>query len=158
SGAKDKRPALDQMIKDGKRKRFDVLVCWRLDRLGRNLRHLILLLDDLQALGIGFVTLGEGIYTDTNHMCAVIMNPNLPKWKSASPTPDEAKAGMDSLVAYCSTVEVHAKEGFVLHHVEVVKSPNVVGATRKRWFTFEGPNRLTLRMDASENNPPVVDN
>jgi DNA invertase Pin-like site-specific DNA recombinase len=63
SGSKDRRPALDQLITDAKRRKFDVLVCWRLDRLGRNLRHLILLLDDLTALGIGFVTLGEGIDT-----------------------------------------------------------------------------------------------
>jgi DNA invertase Pin-like site-specific DNA recombinase len=40
-------------------------VCWRLDRLGRNLRHLVLFLDELQARGIAFVTLGEGIYTST---------------------------------------------------------------------------------------------
>src|SRR5438067_13688331 len=53
SGAKDRRPALDQMITDAKRRRFDVLVCWRLDRLGRNLKHLITLLDELQALGVG---------------------------------------------------------------------------------------------------------
>ena len=63
SGSKDRRPALDALLKDAKRRRFDVLVCWRLDRLGRNLRHLILLLDELHALGIGFVTLGEGIDT-----------------------------------------------------------------------------------------------
>jgi DNA invertase Pin-like site-specific DNA recombinase len=63
SGTKDRRPALDQLVADAKRRRFDLLVCWRLDRLGRNLRHLITLLDDLQALGIGFVTLGEGIDT-----------------------------------------------------------------------------------------------
>ena len=44
SGAKDRRPALDQMITDAKRRRFDVVVCWRLDRLGRNLKHLITLL------------------------------------------------------------------------------------------------------------------
>src|SRR5690349_20385578 len=65
SGAKDRRPALDQLLADAKRRRFDVLVCWRLDRLGRNLRHLILFLDELQALGVGFVTLGEGIDTST---------------------------------------------------------------------------------------------
>ena len=34
---------------------------WRLDRLGRNLRHLLEVLADLQALGISFVSLGEGI-------------------------------------------------------------------------------------------------
>ena len=65
SGAKDRRPALDELVKAARRRRFDVLVCWRLDRLGRNLRHLILLLDELQALGIAFVTLGEGIDTST---------------------------------------------------------------------------------------------
>src|SRR5436190_12354810 len=65
SGAKDKRPALDQLVTDAKRRRFDTLVVWRLDRLGRNLRHLILLLDELQALGISFVSLGEGIDTTT---------------------------------------------------------------------------------------------
>lgn len=65
SGTKDRRPALDTLIRDAKRRRFDVLVCWRLDRLGRNLKHLITLLDDLQALGVGFVTLGESIDTTT---------------------------------------------------------------------------------------------
>lgn len=61
SGAKDKRPALDALLKDAKRRRFDVLVCWRLDRLGHNLRHLVTLLEDLQATGVSFVSLGEGI-------------------------------------------------------------------------------------------------
>jgi DNA invertase Pin-like site-specific DNA recombinase len=61
SGAKDRRPALDVLLKDAKRRRFDVLVCWRLDRLGRNLKHLVTLIEDLQALGIAFVSLGEGI-------------------------------------------------------------------------------------------------
>lgn len=61
SGAKDKRPALDALLADAKRRRFDVLVCWRLDRLGRNLRHLVTLIEELQALGIAFVSLGEGI-------------------------------------------------------------------------------------------------
>jgi DNA invertase Pin-like site-specific DNA recombinase len=61
SGAKDKRPALDRLVADAKRRRFDVIVVWRLDRLGRNLRHLVSLIEDLQTLGIAFVSLGEGI-------------------------------------------------------------------------------------------------
>src|SRR5207248_1073094 len=65
SGAKDRRPALDELLKDARRRRFDVLVCWRLDRLGRNLRHLITLLDELQALGVAFVSLAEGIDATT---------------------------------------------------------------------------------------------
>ena len=65
SGAKDRRPALDALLRDAKRRRFDVLICWRLDRLGRNLRHLILLIDELQALGVAFVSLAEGIDATT---------------------------------------------------------------------------------------------
>ena len=65
SGARESRPALDSLVRDARRRRFDVLVVWRLDRLGRNLRHLILLLDELTALGIDFVSLNEGIDTST---------------------------------------------------------------------------------------------
>jgi DNA invertase Pin-like site-specific DNA recombinase len=65
SGSTERRPALDDLVKDARRRRFDVLVVWRLDRLGRNLRHLILLIDELTALGISFVTLAEGIDATT---------------------------------------------------------------------------------------------
>ena len=65
SGATDRRPALDRLLRDAKRRRFDVLVCWRLDRLGRNLRHLILFLEELHALGVAFVSLAEGIDATT---------------------------------------------------------------------------------------------
>src|SRR6476660_7699637 len=61
SGAKDRRPSLDRLVADARRRRFDVLVVWRLDRLGRNLKHLVTLLEDMQAVGIAFVSLGEGI-------------------------------------------------------------------------------------------------
>jgi putative DNA-invertase from lambdoid prophage Rac len=65
SGAKESRPALDALLKDARRRRFDAVAVWRLDRLGRSLRHLILTLDELSALGVAFVSLGEGIDTST---------------------------------------------------------------------------------------------
>lgn len=65
SGAKDRRPALDALAKDARRRRVDVLVCWRLDRLGRSLKHLVMLLDELQAVGVSFVSLSEGIDATT---------------------------------------------------------------------------------------------
>src|ERR1700716_561053 len=65
SGAKDRRPALDALLRDAKRRRFDGLICWRLDRLGRNLRHLVSLIEDIHALGIAFVSLAEGIDATT---------------------------------------------------------------------------------------------
>lgn len=41
SGAKERRPELDRLLADAKRRRFDAIVCWRLDRFGRSLKHLI---------------------------------------------------------------------------------------------------------------------
>ena len=66
SGAKERRPALDQLLADAKRrKKFAIVVCWRLDRMGRNLKHLITLLEELQSLGVAFVSLAEGIDATT---------------------------------------------------------------------------------------------
>ena len=65
SGTKDRRPALDLLVQDARRRKVDVVVTWKLDRLGRSLKHLISLLDDLQALGVAFVSLGEGIDATT---------------------------------------------------------------------------------------------
>jgi DNA invertase Pin-like site-specific DNA recombinase len=57
SGAKERRPALDRLLADCRRRKVDVVVCWRLDRLGRNLRHLVTLLDELSGLGVAFETI-----------------------------------------------------------------------------------------------------
>jgi hypothetical protein len=104
------------------------------------------------------ITVAYIIYTDTGHMCFVGMNPNRPRWKSeTAPTPEEALSGITGFGAYCSAVEIHAKEGFVIHHVEIEKTPNIVGRARKRWFTFQGPNQVELRIDPPELNPPVVE-
>jgi DNA invertase Pin-like site-specific DNA recombinase len=65
SGAKDRRPALDALTAAVRTHQVDAVVCWKLDRLGRNLRHLVLLLDEWQTRGIAFITLGEGIDTST---------------------------------------------------------------------------------------------
>ncbi len=98
------------------------------------------------------------IYTNTGQMCYVGMDPNRPKWKSAAePTPEEALSGITGLGAYCATVEIHAKEGFVVHHVLIERVPNLVGRARKRWFTFEGQNRVTLRIDSPELGARIVD-
>ena len=54
SGTQERRPALDTLMADARRRRVDVLVTWRLDRLGRNLKHLITALEELQTLGVAF--------------------------------------------------------------------------------------------------------
>jgi len=63
SGAKDRRPALDQLVTDARRRKVDTVVVWRLDRFGRNLRHLITAIEELNAAGVSFVSMGENIDT-----------------------------------------------------------------------------------------------
>jgi DNA invertase Pin-like site-specific DNA recombinase len=63
SGAKDRRPGLDRLMVDAAKRRIDVVVCWRLDRFGRNLRHLVVSIEELTAAGVAFVSLGESIDT-----------------------------------------------------------------------------------------------
>lgn len=65
SGSKDRRPALDQMRIDARHRRFDILLVWRAHRLFRSLRHMVLTLDELRALGVDFVSVGEPFDTTT---------------------------------------------------------------------------------------------
>ncbi len=65
SGAKDSRPQLNQLMADAKRKRFDVVLCWKFDRYARSLKHLVDSLYEFKALDIDFVSLTEGIDTTT---------------------------------------------------------------------------------------------
>src|SRR5713226_10513487 len=53
------------MLAEVRRRKFDAVVCWKLDRLGRNMRHLVNLLDELRTLDVGFITIGEGLDTTT---------------------------------------------------------------------------------------------
>ena len=65
SGAKDRRPALDALLADARRRRFDVLAVTKLDRLARSVRHLTHLGAELEALGIDLVVLDQSIDTST---------------------------------------------------------------------------------------------
>ena len=63
SGAKAKRPGLDQLMSDARRHRFDVLLVSAFDRIARNVRHFLEVLDELNHLGIQFISLRENIDT-----------------------------------------------------------------------------------------------
>jgi DNA invertase Pin-like site-specific DNA recombinase len=63
SGSKSKRPGLDQLLADARRRRFDVVLVAAFDRIARNVRHFLEVLDELNHLGIEFVSLRENIDT-----------------------------------------------------------------------------------------------
>src|SRR6201993_4041639 len=67
SGAKgrDKRPAFDRLHQDATRRRFDLVMAWSVDRLGRSLQDLVAFLSDLHALNIDLFLHQQGLDTTT---------------------------------------------------------------------------------------------
>jgi DNA invertase Pin-like site-specific DNA recombinase len=63
SGTKARRPGLDEMMRDARRGRFDVLLVWAFDRLARSVVHFLQVMDELNHLGIEFVSFREQIDT-----------------------------------------------------------------------------------------------
>jgi DNA invertase Pin-like site-specific DNA recombinase len=63
SGAKAKRPGLDELMHDARRRRFDVLLVWAFDRIGRSTRHFLEVLDELTRLNVEFISFRENIDT-----------------------------------------------------------------------------------------------
>ena len=54
SGAKDSRPALDNLMKDARKGKFKHIVFWKIDRLGRNAIHIQTIAEEWKKLGISF--------------------------------------------------------------------------------------------------------
>ncbi len=66
SGAKERRPGLDALLQAVRRRKVDVVVCSKLDRLARSLEHLIALGKEFKALGVELVVLDQAIDTTTS--------------------------------------------------------------------------------------------
>jgi DNA invertase Pin-like site-specific DNA recombinase len=64
SGAKARRPGLDQMMADARRGKFDVVLTWAGDRIARSVKHFLEVLDELNHLGIAYISLRENIDTE----------------------------------------------------------------------------------------------
>jgi DNA invertase Pin-like site-specific DNA recombinase len=65
SGSTDSRPELNRLMADAKRRRFDVVLVWKLDRFGRSLRHLVNALAEFESLNIAFVSLSDNLDLST---------------------------------------------------------------------------------------------
>jgi DNA invertase Pin-like site-specific DNA recombinase len=59
------RPALDQLMKSATQRKFDMVMCWSIDRLGRSLQNLVEILNELQAMKIDLFILQQGMDTST---------------------------------------------------------------------------------------------
>jgi len=72
SGAKEERPGLTAC--NEALRRGDTLVVWRLDRLGRSMRHLVNMIEDLKVRGIGFRSISDGMIDTTSASGDLVLN------------------------------------------------------------------------------------
>lgn len=61
SGSRESRPALNHLMADATRRRFDAVLVWKLDRFGRSLKHLVNALAQLDSLGVSFISLHDNL-------------------------------------------------------------------------------------------------
>jgi DNA invertase Pin-like site-specific DNA recombinase len=66
SGSCDSRPQLDRMLADAQRGKFQAVLIWRLDRLGRSLQHLVRLFDNFRSWNVALISFGEGLDFSTS--------------------------------------------------------------------------------------------
>src|SRR5262245_3870715 len=65
SGTKAKRPALDRLMDEARKRQFDMVVVWRFDRFARSTKHLLNALEEFRHLSIDFVSYSENIDTSS---------------------------------------------------------------------------------------------
>jgi DNA invertase Pin-like site-specific DNA recombinase len=65
SGARERRPALDKLMTDCRKRLLDAVIVYRYDRFARSLRQLVNALEEFRCLGIDFISLHEGVDTST---------------------------------------------------------------------------------------------
>ena len=65
SGTQRKRPRLDALMNDARKRVFDVVIVWKFDRFARSVKHLVDSLEEFRALGIDFISYTENVDTTT---------------------------------------------------------------------------------------------
>ena len=65
SGSKESRPELNRLMADAHGRKFDAVLCWKIDRFGRSLRHLVNALADLDAYQVAFISLKDNLDLST---------------------------------------------------------------------------------------------
>lgn len=73
SGAKASRPQLDRLMNDARRRRFDAVLVYKLDRWGRSLAHLVQSIQELSGLAVRFIAITQNIDTDESNPMARLL-------------------------------------------------------------------------------------
>ena len=151
SGARTKRPALDRLLAEAHRRRFDTVLVWKLDRLGRSLSHLIRIVDTLGSLGVDLVSLGDpGLDTTSPHGKLVFSIMGAVAEFERDLIRERTRAGMAAARrrgkrigrprVYVPLTKARALMGQGLSQREVAERLGVARATLKKALVEKGPS------------------
>jgi DNA invertase Pin-like site-specific DNA recombinase len=137
SGSTTSRPELDRMLRSARRRNFDLVLIWKLDRLGRSLAHLVTLAEELQQIGVALVSLGENIdgSTTTGRLMLGVM---------ASLAQFEKERLVERVRAGLSRAK---RQGKVLS-----ADPTEWGSQRRRGHKSQGSQAVRLRPSSAARN------
>jgi len=65
SGSKTSRPELDRLLQDMRLKKFEAIIVWKFDRLGRSTQHLLQVLEEMKNKNVRLIATSQNIDTDT---------------------------------------------------------------------------------------------
>jgi hypothetical protein len=100
---------------------------------------------------------GKGLlmYARDGYMCAVMANPDRPKWVDpAHPTTEERAAAAAGSFSYCGRYEIDVQNNQIVHLPEVAANPSYAGTRQVRPYKFED-GRLVLS-DVETEEPGAV--
>jgi DNA invertase Pin-like site-specific DNA recombinase len=98
SGSKANRPALDQMMTDARKRKFDVCLVWKFDRFARSVSQLTIALEEFRVLGIEFISFTENIDTSTPMGQAMFTIISAMAQLERDLTIERIKSGMDKAI------------------------------------------------------------
>jgi len=131
SGAKASRPAIDRLLADARRGRFNVVLCWSISRFGRSMVNAVLAMHELTELGIRLVALQQAVDTGTvvGRGVAALL---------AALAEAELEEKRERVKAGIRRVRARGQRFASLQARALVRSPSISGSPRRR-FTGSSP-------------------
>jgi DNA invertase Pin-like site-specific DNA recombinase len=154
SGAKNDRPALTALLGDMRKRRFDVLIVWSLDRLARSLKQLLSIAEECKSVGVDLVSLKQNVDTTLPAGRLTFMVLGAVAEFEREMLRERVKAGMAQAKRAGKRVGRPARRQFHSSDIERMKALRAKGTSvRKLAADFETTQWMAARLTSSESTP-----
>ena len=120
SGLNDSRPAFDKMLKDMRSRKFNTIVVWKLDRMGRSVQHLLHILNEMKLKKVDLIITTQNIDTTTAAgKLFFIMIAGFAEFESTLIS-ERTKAGMDRAKGKGKHIGRPRKDPIIYNHYCIV--------------------------------------